>query len=135
MGKILDLSAFSEETLDIRTLEGTIIHLKKPTQGIAIAMLQLRHLDDNTAPEAALALQNSIVHKILNHNADGLTFSLENVAALTLPVKNGLITNYAQFAQELQANPTTSSLPSPAKKPMKKRSFFGAFMRRRNTRE
>lgn len=134
MSRILDLSAFSEETLDVRTDDGKVIHLRKPTQSMAIAMLQLRHLKDDTPPEAALAMQNSVVHKILNHNADGIAFSAESVAALTLPVKNAIISGYAAFAQELVENPTTSSLQSRAKKTMQKRSFLGAFMRRRSMR-
>ena len=135
MGKILDLAAFSEETLDIRMDDGRIIHLKKPTQALAIAMLQLRHMNDNTPPEAALAMQNNVVHKIMNHNADGVAFSFESIAALTLPVKNAIVAGYAGFAQELVENPTTSSLQCQEKKETAKRSFFEAFMRRRNTRK
>lgn len=133
MGKILDLSVFDEETLDLKTAEGRIIHLKKPTQALAIAMLQLRGLSDKTAPEAALAIQNSVVLKIMNNNADGIVFTPESVAALTLQVKNGIVKEYADFASELQANPTISS-PQSREKPRKaRRSFFAAFMPWRNT--
>lgn len=134
MGKILDLSVFDEETLDLKTAEGRIIHLKKPTQALAIAMLQLRGLSDKTAPEAALAIQNSVVLKIMNNNADGITFTPESIAALTLPVKNGIVKEYADFASELQANPTISSPQSREKKERTRRSFFAAFMPWRNTR-
>lgn len=135
MGKILDLAAFCEETLDIRTEDGKVIHLRKPTQALAISMLQLRHLKDDTPPEAALAMQNNVVHKILNHNADGVSFSPESVAALTLPVKNAIISGYASFAQELVENPTTSSLRNREKPEKTKRSCFEALMRRQNTRD
>lgn len=134
MGKILDLSVFDEETLDLKTADGRIIHLKKPTQALAIAMLQLRGLSDKTAPEAALAIQNSVVLKIMNNNADGIAFTPESIAALTLAVKNTIVKEYADFSAELQANPTISSLRSPAKTETKKRSCFAAFMPWRNTR-
>ena len=134
MGKILDLSVFDEETLDLKTAEGRIIHLKKPTQALAIAMLQLRNLSDKTAPEAALAIQNAIVLKVMNNNADGIVFTPDSIAALTLAVKNGILKEYADFASELRANPTTSSLQSPEKPEMKKRSFLAAFMPWRNMR-
>lgn len=134
MGKILDLSVFDEETLDLKTADGHIIHLKKPTQALAIAMLQLRSLSDKTTPEAALAIQNSVVLKIMNNNADGIAFTPESVAALTLAVKNAIVKEYADFASELQANPTASSLQSPVKPETKKRSCFAAFMPWRNTR-
>lgn len=127
MGKILDLSVFDEETLDLRTAEGKVIHLKKPTQGIAIAMLQLRHLSESTAPEAALAIQNSVVLKIMNNNADGIAFTPESIAAMTLATKNGIVSGYADFAAELQANPISSLPRSPEKKRKARRSFFGAF--------
>ena len=134
MGKILDLSVFDEETLDVRTTEGRTIHLKKPTQALAIAMLQLRGLSDKTAPEAALAIQNSVVLKIMNNNADGIIFTPESIAALTLPVKNAIVKEYADFASELQANPIISSPQSPEKKERTRRSFFEAFMPWRSTR-
>lgn len=132
MGKILDLSVFDEETLDLKTAEGRIIHLKKPTQAMAIAMLQLRNLSDKTAPEAALAIQNSVVLKIMNNNADGITFTPESIAAMTLATKNGIVKGYADFASELTANPISSHPQSPEKKRMAKKSFFGAFMPWRN---
>lgn len=134
MGKILDLSVFDEETLDIRTTDGKLLHLKKPTQAMAIAMLQLRHIDDRMSPEAALALQNNVVLKILNNNADGIVFTPESVVNLTLAVKNGILKGYADFAAELQANPTISSLRSPEKPEKRKRSCFEVFTRLRNTR-
>lgn len=134
MGKILDLSVFEEQTIDLKTTDGHIIHLKKPTQALAIAMLQLRGLSDKTAPEAALAVQNSVVLKIMNNNADGITFTPESIAALTLPVKNAIVKEYADFASELQANPIISSPQSPEKKERTRRSFFAAFMPWRNTR-
>ena len=135
MGKILDLSVFDEETLDLKTADGHIIHLKKPTQAMAIAMLQLRGLSDKTAPEAALAIQNSVVLKIMNNNADGIVFTPESIAALTLPVKNAIVKEYADFATELQANPTSSLPLNPEKQRKAKKKFFGAFTPWRNTPE
>ena len=134
MGKILDLSVFEEQTIDLKTTDGRIIHLKKPTQALAIAMLQLRGLSDKTAPEAALAIQNGVVLKIMNNNADGIIFTPESIAALTLPVKNAIVKEYADFASELQANPIINSPQSPEKKERARRSFFEAFVPWRNTR-
>lgn len=134
MSRILDLSAFDEETLDVKTKEGHIIHLKKPTQGLAIAMLQLRSLNEKTAPEAALAIQNSVVLKIMNNNADGIQFTPESVAALTLATKNGIVKEYADFASELQANPIISSPQSQEKPERTRRSCFAVFTPWRNTR-
>ncbi len=135
MGKILDLSVFDEETLDLKTADGRVIHLKKPTQALAIAMLQLRNLSDKTAPEAALAMQNGVVLRIMNNNADGIAFTPESIANMTLAAKNGIVKGYADFAADLQANPTISSPQSPEKPRRARRSFFEAFMPWRNTPE
>lgn len=135
MREILDLSVFAEETLDIRMADGKMLHLRKPTQALAIAMVHLRNLKDDTPPESALAAQNAVVTKIMNHNADGLAFTPASVEALTLPVKNAILSGYAEFAQELTANPSSSSLRSQEKPERARKKFFNAFTRRRNTRE
>ncbi len=134
MGKILDLSVFAEETLDVRLADGKLLHLKKPTQALAIAMLQLRNLSEDMQPEAALAVQNSVVLRIMNNNADGVTFTPESVANLTLDVKTAIIKGYADYASELQANPTCSSPQSRETEQIPRRSFFAALMPRRNMR-
>ena len=135
MGKILDLSAFEEETLDVKLAEDKVIHLRKPTQGLVIAMLRLRNMDENTPDEVALATMNTIATKILNNNNDGIVFAPESVAALSIKTKHMLLTGYSEFAAEIQANPTTSSLRSPEPEAKTaKRSCSGPFARWWNTR-
>lgn len=135
MGKILDLSVFEEETLDVKLSDGKVIRLKKPTQGLVIAMLRLRNMSEDTPEEAALAAMNSIVLKILNNNADGMTFEMSNVEHLSVDAKGALLFGYSEFAAQLQANPSFSSPqnPAPEKKPAR-RSFFEGFMKWWNTR-
>lgn len=135
MGRILDLSVFDEETLDVKLSDGKVIRLKKPTQSLVIAMLRLRNMSENTPEEAALAAMNGITLKILNNNADGMTFEMSNVEHLSVDAKSALLFGYSEFAAQLQANPTSSSpqSPEPEKKPAR-RSFFGAFGKWLNTR-
>lgn len=136
MGKILDLSVFEEETLDVKLSGDNVIHLKKPTQGLVIAMLRLRNMDENTPDEVALATMNVIAMKILNNNNDGIVFTKESVDALSIKTKHMLLAGYSEFAAEIQANPTASSLQSPEPEmKTEKRSCFGPFARWWNTQD
>ena len=44
MNKVLDLSAFKVETLDITMLDGTTLNINKPTQRIYIEILKLQNI-------------------------------------------------------------------------------------------
>jgi hypothetical protein len=136
MGKILDLSVFEEETLDVKLSGDNVIHLKKPTQGLVIAMLRLRNMAENTPDEVALATMNIIAAKILSNNTDGIVFTQESVAALSIKTKHMLLSGYSEFAAEVQANPTVSSPRSPEAETKKaRRSCFGPFARWWNTQD
>lgn len=124
---ILDLSVFDEETLDIKMLDGKTVHLKKPTQSLVIAMIRLRDLKEDTPPDAALKAMNDIILKIMNNNADGIVFALDNLENLTLGVKSAILTAYSDFTVKFQSNPTYSS-PQSRERPavtMARRSWFG----------
>lgn len=127
---ILDLSAFQEETLDVLMADGSMLHLKKPTQELAIGMMNLRFIDEKSPSEAIVAKLNAMVCRILNNNADGLQIGMDSVAALTLDVKTAILTGYSEFATKLQSNPTSASLQSPEKKPEKKRRSLCAVFAR-----
>ncbi len=133
---VLDLSVFQEETLDVKLADGRMLHLKKPDQGMVIAMLRLSRLDESTPPEEVLAVLNHIVLRILNHNADGIEFTKESVSALTLDMKIAILNAYSDWTVKLQENPICSSPQSPAKTAAKaRRSLCAVFTPWRNTRD
>lgn len=135
MGKILDLSVFEEQTLDVKMRDGKVIRLKKPSQALVIAMLRLRNMSEETPEEQALAAMNNMVLKILNNNADGVTFAADSVEALSIDAKSALLFGYSEFAAQVQANPTVSSPASPAAETKTgKKKFFAAFGQWWNTR-
>lgn len=131
---VLDLSVFVEETLDVKMTDGSMLHLKKPDQGLVIAMIALKNLNDNTPPEAALAVLNNIVLRILNHNSDGIEFTKESIGALTLDMKSAILSAYSDWTVKLQQNPICSSPQSPERPKKERRSCFAAFTPWRNTR-
>ena len=71
MGVILDLSVFKDETADIRMADGTVLHLKKPTERMVIHMLQMKDLSEDKPPLEILAQLNRISWEIIEH-PDGL---------------------------------------------------------------
>lgn len=113
---ILDLSAFRDETADIRMADGNVLHLKKPTEALVIELLQLRYVDGASMSVELLTALNRVCTAILNNNADGVAFTREAVAALQLDQKAAVVQAYTDFATRLQANPTTSSPSSPETK-------------------
>ena len=103
---ILDLSVFKEETLDITMMNGQVIHVRKPGQGMVIAMIKLRDIDEHTEAEKALAALDGLTAMILNDNTDGARFAPEEVQKLSLKVKQAIVNAYTAFMLELQGNPT-----------------------------
>ena len=110
---ILDLSAYADETADIRLRDGTVIHLRKPTEALVIELLQLRDVDQNSASLELLEALNRVCGAILNNNADGVTFDRAAVSALQMDVKTGIVSAYTDFATRLQENPTISRPSNP----------------------
>lgn len=106
MGKILDLSVFTEETLDIKTVDGKLLHIPKPSQRMVIEMMKFREIDENTAPEEIAAALDRMASLILNSNREGVRFDGSSVAALSTDAKTAILTAYSEFATRLQANPT-----------------------------
>ena len=110
---ILDLSAYAEETADIRLADGNILHLAKPTEALVIELLKLRDVDASSDGVALLDALNRVTLAVLNNNCDGVTFDRDGVARLPMDQKCAIIGAYTDFATRLQANPTTASPSSP----------------------
>ena len=103
---ILDLSVFREETLDITMMDGQVIHVRKPGQGMVIELIKLRDINEHTEAEKALAALDGLTAMILNDNTDGVHFEPESVRKLSLKVKQAILNAYTAFMLELQGNPT-----------------------------
>ena len=138
MSRILDLSVFSQETLDITMPDGAVMRVPKPSQRMVIAMLNLRGLDEGAPSERIAGSIDGLVMDILASNVDGRPVTREDVDALTLEMKTAVIEAYGSFAYDLQANPTSASPKSPesgAKPGKAKRNWPGRSGRWRSTRD
>lgn len=114
MGMILDLSAYTEETADITMADGNVLHLKKPTELMVIHLLSLKDVNEDSEPLEIMTTLNRITQEILNCNADGVTFDLKSVSALSTDRKTAIVKAYSDWANALRANPTISSPRSQA---------------------
>lgn len=114
MSRVLDLSVYRQETLDITMPDGAIVHICKPTQAMLIKMLNMRDVDENAPSERIAGAIDGFVLAVLNSNIDGRTFAQKDADALTLEMKTAIIDAYSAFAYELQSNPTSASRTSPA---------------------
>ena len=114
MSRVLDLSVYRQETLDITMPDGAIVHIRKPTQAMLIKMLNMRGVDENAPSERIAGVIDAFVLGVLNSNTDGRTFAQKDMGSLTLEMKTAIIDAYSAFAYELQSNPTSASRTSPA---------------------
>lgn len=114
MSRILDLSVYRQETLDITMPDGALLHIHKPTQAMLIKMLNMRGVDENAPSERIAGVIDDFVLGVLNSNTDGRTFAQKDMGSLTLEMKTAIIDAYSAFAYELQSNPTSASRTSPA---------------------
>ena len=114
MSRVLDLSVYRQETLDITMPDGALLHIRKPTQAMLIKMLNMRDVDENAPSERIAGVIDDFVLGVLNSNTDGRTFAQKDMGSLTLEMKTAIIDAYSAFAYELQANPTSASRTSPA---------------------
>lgn len=114
MSRVLDLSVYKQETLDITMPDGALLHIRKPTQAMLIKMLNMRGVDENAPSERIAGVIDDFVLGVLNSNTDGRTFAQKDMGSLTLEMKTAIIDAYSAFAYELQSNPTSASRTSPA---------------------
>lgn len=104
--KILDLSIFEEETLDITLMDNRVIHIVKPTEAMVIKVLQMRNISEKSSPEAIIKAFNSLTMAILNSNDAGIVFDTKYVEELSMKMKSAIINAYSDFITGLQSNPT-----------------------------
>ncbi len=102
---ILDLTVFKKETLDIKMMDGQVLHIRKPSQNMVIEIIKFRDINMNAGAEKIVAASDSLVLMILNDNTDGVTMDAKSVAALDYEIKVAILEGYAAFVNKVQSNP------------------------------
>lgn len=104
MGKMIDLSVFQEETLDMKMLDGRIVNIVKPTQKMVLELMNFQNLREEE-PEAQIAALSTIVCKVLNSNKNKIIFTEEEVGEFSFQILNAILTAYGEFVNGIASNP------------------------------
>lgn len=103
--KVLDLSVYQQNTLDITMPDGNVIKVKKPTQKIVIQMVSVGKINQENQTAVLEALCD-VCAAILSNNTAGKEFTADWVADnLDMIMIHAIVKTYAEYTQELQNNP------------------------------
>lgn len=103
--KVLDLSVYQQNTLDITMPDGNVIKVKKPTQKIVIQMVGVGQVNQENGA-AVLEALTDLCAVILSNNTAGKVYSCDWVADnLDIIMIQAIIKAYSEYTQELQNNP------------------------------
>ena len=106
MRKILDLSQFEEQTMEVRVNENLSLNLQKPTQAIVIEMLKFKNIDENTDAETIMKALDSLCLLILNTNDSLVKYTKQKMnQILNTQQKVMIVTAYSEFIAEVQNHP------------------------------
>jgi len=106
---MLDLSVFTEQTFDIKFAENDIVHIKKPTEAIAIKILSISDIENEKINiSEMLDISKDMTLTILNNNNDGKKYNDKFVTEkLPLNMRLAIIQGYSNFMTELEQNPNS----------------------------
>lgn len=104
MGKMIDLSVFQEETLDMKMMDGRMINIVKPNQKMVLELMNFQNLREEE-PETQIAALSTIVCKVLNSNKNGITFTEDEVSEFNFQILSAIITAYGEFVNGIASNP------------------------------
>jgi hypothetical protein len=120
MSRILDLSIYEEETLDITTPKKNILHVKKPTEELAIKILsyqskaqeiQNKENANKEDLEELIKLLKNVTGEILSYNTDGIDvdekYMKENNIRYNLQMV--ILNNYTSWMNEVASDPNSKS--------------------------
>ena len=109
MARILDLSVFGKQTLEIMLPDGkTVLHLRKPTQQMAIAMIDFQNLPEDAAAEEIMRRINVTSAQILRTNDVDMIITDQYVSdELNTAMKVAICQAYAAWISEVQSDPNS----------------------------
>lgn len=115
MARILDLSVFGKQTLEIKLPDGkTVLHLRKPSQKMAIVMIDFQSLPEDVGAEEIMRRINTTAALILRTNDVDMIITDQYVTdELNTAMKVAICQAYAAWISEVQSDPNLPSPPSP----------------------
>jgi hypothetical protein len=124
---ILDLSIYEENTLDIKTPKGDIIHVKKPTEELAIKLISYQsktaEMNENDIKNEKVILEimsmlKDLVKAILSNNKDNIKITDEwlKEEGINYAMEIAILNAFTEFMSEITSNPNFKSPQSQHKK-------------------
>lgn len=102
MAKMLDLTTLREQTMNIKLLDGEALDLRKPSQKLLLALVDLQKKMENATLEEQLNDIRDITLEILNNNKQGKIFT-DLGADYDLQIMQAIIVGYGEFINEVMA--------------------------------
>lgn len=100
MAKILDLTVYKEETLDITLLDGRLVQTRKPTEKMFIELIAYQNIKSTDLNEVLNAL-NALVLMVLNNNINGVVITRAEVEAMPLNIKMVIVQTFTEFVNDI----------------------------------
>ena len=107
LAQILEKSSLQAAVHEVVLFDGSVIHLMKPSQAMVVELMGLEQGLGDRSPAEMLAVYNSLLLRILNHNREGRSFSQDYLEAhfTCFEVGQALLQDYMEFVQEVQSDP------------------------------
>ncbi len=96
------MSVYEQRYIDLKLLDGSVIHLKKPTQALALKMTLLAQYIVEPDINVIITALNEVLINILNNNKEEKVFTLADIESWEVELKNAVIEAYQSFLFELQ---------------------------------
>ncbi|SMC17189.1 hypothetical protein SAMN02745134_00251 [Clostridium acidisoli DSM 12555] len=120
MSKILDLSIYEEDTLDIKTPKGNTIRVKKPTEEISIKLISYQSkaqkitesdLADETNIINLMNMLKDLTKSILSNNKDQIEINDEYLKEndINYSMELAIMGAYTEFMSEVVSDPNSKS--------------------------
>ncbi len=111
MSKILDLSCFREETLDITMPDKKVIHVKKPTEELYIKVIAFQEQIKEIDTKEILTAVDEMAGMILSHNTQNRD-NTKLAKSLSMEMKIAVIQAFTEFVTDIASDPNSKSRSS-----------------------
>lgn len=107
MSRVLDLSVFAKETLDVilPNVEKTVLHLNKPTRSMVMRLMAFKTIEVNDS-EVIIERMDTMALEILNTNDAGVAIEREYVEnELSAQMKVAIFEAYSAWIRGYDNDP------------------------------
>ena len=102
----LDLSVYEENVWEVTMIDGTQLHIKKPTQkqlillnGYDVKLGEVKTFEDK------IKTLNEVALFILNNNKEDKKYKVKDLEDMQMDILYAIYFGYGEFVQEAMSNP------------------------------